>query len=107
MASYTCLACRVIFDDADIQRAHYKTDWHRYNLKRKIAELPPITQEEFQHKVEFQTQKKEEKLVEKSTICKACNKSFSSENAFANHVKSKKHKEVVAKLSEKETLKGI
>ena len=106
MASYTCLACTVVFEDADIQRAHYKTDWHRYNLKRKIAELPPITYEEFQLKVQFQTQKKEGKLQEKSTACKVCNKTFSSENAFTNHVKSKKHKELFTAASKKENSEG-
>ena len=36
---------------AELQRAHYKTDWHRYNLKRKVAELPPVTAEDFTQKV--------------------------------------------------------
>ena len=51
MTSFTCISCRVAFGDADLQRAHYKTDWHRYNLKRKVAELPPVTAEVFQQKV--------------------------------------------------------
>ena len=44
---FTCITCRVSFTDADMQRAHYKTDWHRYNLKRKVAQMPPITAELF------------------------------------------------------------
>jgi hypothetical protein len=28
-----------------MQREHYKTDWHRYNLKRKVVDLPPVTAE--------------------------------------------------------------
>lgn len=48
---YTCITCRVAFPDADLQRAHYKTDWHRYNLKRKVANMPPVTAENFQKKV--------------------------------------------------------
>ncbi len=51
MSSFTCITCRVAFNDADLQRAHYKTDWHRYNLKRKVAELPPVTAENFQQRV--------------------------------------------------------
>merc|ERR1712226_1268130 len=51
MSSYTCISCRVAFADADLQRGHYKTDWHRYNLKRKVAELPPVTAENFQERV--------------------------------------------------------
>ena len=36
---------------AELQKAHYKTDWHRYNLKRKVADLPPVTAENFQQRV--------------------------------------------------------
>jgi len=97
MTQLTCLACRVIFDDAESQRNHYKTDWHRYNLKRKIAELPPVTYGEFNRIVQFHTEKREEKLQEKILACQACSKSFSSDNAYANHLKSNKHKEQAKK----------
>ena len=52
MASFTCITCRVAFADADRQRAHYKGDWHRYNLKRKVVDLPPITAENFLQKAQ-------------------------------------------------------
>ena len=101
MSSYTCLSCSVKFINADLQRIHYKTEWHRYNLKRKVVELPPVTEEEFSIKAELQTKKKENKLQEKSTstICKLCNKSFLSENSFQNHVQSKKHQDLLSKSS--------
>jgi len=104
MANYTCITCRVLFEDADIQREHYKTDWHRYNLKRKLVELQPVTEEEFQQKVAFQTKKKDEKLSggRSSTDCKVCNKKFSSEKAYENHIKSKKHKDLEAKKSKQD-----
>lgn len=99
MTQLTCLACRVIFDNAEAQRTHYKTDWHRYNLKRKIAELPPVTFGEFNRIVQFHTEKREEKLQEKILACQACSKSFSSDNAYENHLKSKKHKEQAGKAT--------
>ena len=34
---YTCITCRVGFRTAELQRNHYKSDWHRYNLKRKVG----------------------------------------------------------------------
>ena len=106
MASFTCITCHVLFEDADFQREHYKTDWHRYNLKRKIVELQPVTEEQFQEKVAFQTQKKDEKVSGgKTTFCNVCNKKFSSEKAFHNHVKSRKHiKEQEAKSKAEEGL---
>ena len=51
MSVFTCITCRVAFADAEVQRNHYKTDWHRYNLKRKIAELPPVTADNFKERV--------------------------------------------------------
>ena len=51
---YTCITCRVAFNTAQEQRDHYKTDWHRYNLKRKVVGLPPISAEKFKEKVAAQ-----------------------------------------------------
>ena len=50
----TCISCRVAFSDAEVQRDHYKTEWHRYNLKRKVAELPPVTLENFNDRLQEQ-----------------------------------------------------
>jgi len=50
-AIYTCITCHIAFDDAELQRSHYKTDWHRYNLKRKVVALPPVSAENFAEKV--------------------------------------------------------
>ena len=36
---YTCCACHMAFSTNEIQREHYKTDWHRYNLKRQVGPL--------------------------------------------------------------------
>ncbi len=45
--AFSCSTCNATFDDNEAQRAHYKQDWHKYNLKRKIAGLPTITELEF------------------------------------------------------------
>ena len=102
----TCIACRALFDDADAQRAHYKCDWHRYNLKRKVAELPPVTHGEFNRIVQYHTEKREEKMLDKILACQTCNKSFSSDNAYENHLKSKKHKEMLNKPAGKSVSKS-
>ena len=47
----TCITCSVAFKEASGQRDHYKTDWHRYNLKRKVAELPPINEQDFKVRI--------------------------------------------------------
>lgn len=100
---FTCITCRVSFADSDIQRRHYKTDWHRYNLKRKVAEMPPVTAEVFHQKVLAQKAEVEaqQQSKTKSLHCQLCNKTFSSENAFSNHLSSKKHKDVEANKANK------
>jgi len=101
---FTCITCRVSFADSDIQRRHYKTDWHRYNLKRKVAEMPPVTAEVFQQKVLAQKAEVEaqQQSKTKSLHCQLCNKTFSSENAYSNHLSSKKHKDVEANKAKKQ-----
>lgn len=90
---HTCITCRVAFRDLEIQRQHYKSDWHRYNLKRKVAELPPVTSEEFQKRVIAQRGREEESKTERFYTCRACRKNFNNKNQFENHTLSKKHKE--------------
>lgn len=118
MATYTCITCRVAFKDADIQRAHYKTDWHRYNLKRKVADMPPVTAENFQERVLAQRVVAEERDKVTATYCTVCSKRFSTFNAYENHLKSKKHLELEKKavqavskkvkiLNEKNLEKGL
>lgn len=57
---FTCHACSLTFPTSDIQRYHMKSDWHRYNLKRKIEGFAPISSEEFQSKIEMFTKNAEE-----------------------------------------------
>ncbi|KAM5157092.1 cytoplasmic 60S subunit biogenesis factor ZNF622 [Mantella aurantiaca] len=105
MSAYTCISCRVAFADPDIQRAHYKTDWHRYNLKRKVADMPPVTAENFQERVLAQRAVVEEQSKETATYCTVCSKRFSTFNAYENHLKSKKHLDLEKKAAQAVTKK--
>ena len=51
---FTCVTCEVGFNDSELQRTHYKTEWHRYNLKRKVAELPAVSSQDFNERVKLQ-----------------------------------------------------
>ncbi|WPK23535.1 hypothetical protein PUMCH_000776 [Australozyma saopauloensis] len=48
---YTCVTCGLQFDGLESQKSHMKSDWHRYNLKRRVAQLPAIDEETFVSKI--------------------------------------------------------
>lgn len=94
---FTCITCRVAFNNADLQRFHYKSDWHRYNLKRKVVEMPAVTAEDFKQRVLAQQAQNAEAEKDTATFCKLCSKHFSTWNSYSNHLQSKKHKEAEVK----------
>lgn len=98
--------CNVKFQNADIQREHYKTDWHRYNLKRRVGDLPPVTAEEFQKRVLQQRVSDEQAQQEISLYCTVCRKQFITDKSHANHLNSKKHKENVVIAEKKGQILG-
>ena len=44
---FRCSTCEKGFDEAKEHREHFRSDWHRYNMKRKNRNLPIMTEEEF------------------------------------------------------------
>ncbi|OWZ57284.1 pre-60S factor REI1 [Cryptococcus neoformans Tu259-1] len=101
---FTCISCRVAFETADEQRAHFLTDWHRYNMKRRVANLPPVAAASFNEKVLERREQNAVRTDPRSLACAACNKQFSSENAFRTHVQSKKHRDREAAAASAERL---
>jgi len=52
MDGFTCITCALRFTTSQLQRDHFRSEHHRFNLKRKVLELPPVTEEQFQAKVD-------------------------------------------------------
>lgn len=103
-SSFTCATCRVIFTNVDEQRLHYQSEWHRYNLRRKVADRPPVTEQAYHLKVENVSLNQAasieaEQEASKARECLACRKTFASAAAYENHLKSKKHLENASKYS--------
>ncbi|ESZ95084.1 hypothetical protein SBOR_4539 [Sclerotinia borealis F-4128] len=95
---YTCNTCQVAFRNSDLQRGHMRGDWHRYNLKRRVTSLPPLSSEVFSEKV-LQAQASSTAAASKAAYeksCTICTKTYFSENAYHNHLSSQKHKARVA-----------
>ncbi|KAJ4953149.1 hypothetical protein NE237_029981 [Protea cynaroides] len=92
MPGLTCNACNKEFDDDLQQRFHYKSEWHRYNLKRKVAGVPGVTEALFLVRqaslAQEQTKSNETPML---YICTLCGKGYRSVKAHAQHLKSRTH----------------
>ncbi|XP_068221646.1 cytoplasmic 60S subunit biogenesis factor ZNF622 isoform X2 [Palaemon carinicauda] len=103
MSAFTCLSCHVAYQTAEGQREHFRSDWHRYNLMRKVADLPPVSEQTFKDRAlqaETQIAQLAQSKDEKKKYCRPCGKSFANQMSFDNHMLSKKHNEKVAVFTE-------
>ena len=100
---FTCVTCSVAFYSPSEQRDHFRTDLHRYNMKRRVANLTPVSATVFNEKVQDRRAALEVANKEPENIgrCIACSKSFNSENAYRDHMQSKKHKEKAQRAAQK------
>eukprot|EP00162_Nutomonas_longa_P000055 comp10065_c0_seq1/m.11932 comp10065_c0_seq1/g.11932 ORF comp10065_c0_seq1/g.11932 comp10065_c0_seq1/m.11932 type:complete len:399 (+) comp10065_c0_seq1:27-1223(+) len=103
LSTLVCNSCHIRFDDNGAYRAHYQTEWHRFNIKRKCAAMPPVTVEEFEARKDAvmaadaaQAATPADSNTKSNMNCAVCRKNFSSKNAFDNHLESKKHRELEA-----------
>ncbi|MCO5607258.1 hypothetical protein L7F22_061451 [Adiantum nelumboides] len=42
-----CTTCNAEVGDASQHREHFKSDWHKHNLKRKVKQLPPLSAQDW------------------------------------------------------------
>ncbi|KAG0584255.1 hypothetical protein KC19_3G196900 [Ceratodon purpureus] len=92
MRGLACNACNEVFADEEAQKQHYKTEWHRYNLRRKVAGVPGVTEALFNLRIEALEAEKKKKEGERLLYkCALCNKEYTTEKAHANHLQSKLH----------------
>ncbi|KAF4350768.1 hypothetical protein F8388_000809 [Cannabis sativa] len=92
MSGLACNACNKEFNDDSEQKFHYKSEWHRYNLKRKVAGVPGVTEVLFMARQAALAQEKN-KLSEPPMLysCGLCGKGYRSSKAHAEHLKSRNH----------------
>lgn len=94
-SAYTCISCHAVFSSSDAQREHYRSEWHRCNLRRKVDDVPPLTEAVFLQRIldeSYSGRLDGEKGVvkkKKRWECDACKRTFSSEKALANHHSTK------------------
>ena len=79
---------------------HYKSDFHRYNLKRKVAGLPPVTREWFDaRKTQLASAQAGVTALPPGHVRvwfdPLTRKTFRSEATYQAHVRSKKYQDLV------------
>ncbi|CAL2275976.1 unnamed protein product [Prunus armeniaca] len=52
-----CNTCNAFVGDSKQYRDHFKSEWHKHNLKRKTRQLPPLTEDECAADVEMDDHK--------------------------------------------------
>jgi pre-60S factor REI1 len=80
-----------------------QSDWHRYNLKRRVATLPPLTSEVFAEKV-LANKASQAATAARASFekrCESCEKTYYSEGAYVNHLNSQKHRVLAARWNGK------
>ncbi|KAH8481286.1 hypothetical protein H0E87_028961 [Populus deltoides] len=91
MPGLTCNACNKEFNDDAEQKLHYKSEWHRYNLKRKVAGVPGVTEALFVARQSAIAKEKEKNEIPMLYSCVLCNKGYQSSKARDQHLKSRSH----------------
>ncbi len=100
-SGFYCSTSGTYFRDKESLAEHYKSDFHRYNLKRKVAGLPPVTKEWFEaRKAQLSTAAAGTSAaapLQRLWIDPLTKKKFSTENTYQAFVRSKKYLDLVRK----------
>ncbi|CAL4966685.1 unnamed protein product [Urochloa decumbens] len=91
MPTVTCNACNAGFDDEEQQRLHYRSEWHRYNLKRKVAGVPGVTEALFLARQAALAEGSKPASTPMLYSCALCGKEYRSSKAHAQHLNSRSH----------------
>lgn len=101
VGGFYCSTSGTYFTDKESLTEHYKSDFHRYNLKRKVAGLPPVTREWFDSRKAVLTGSGASSAagtaVTRVWTDPLTKKKFSSENTYQAHLRSKKYRELLRK----------
>lgn len=45
-----CSTCETEFDSVAAHQQHYKSDFHKYNLRRRMVDLMPVSEETYEQR---------------------------------------------------------
>ncbi|TNJ30562.1 Zinc finger domain-containing protein [Giardia muris] len=88
---FTCIVCRQVFGSFEEQHAHFRTELHAENSRRRTSQLPPLTPGEYLQLLEKRAHEVPTVPGRMIYVCEPCKKKFASEAAYRQHSQSKKH----------------
>lgn len=101
MSTERCHSCNADVGAGEASyREHYRSALHTLNLRRRVADLPPVSLEAFEKHLAGEAEKQAQAEAENAAclyVCDACGKTFGSEGQLETHIGSKKH---VARVKE-------
>ncbi|CAD8065490.1 unnamed protein product [Paramecium sonneborni] len=92
MSQFVCSSCLLSFPEELGYKDHYKTDFHRYNIARKMINLAPVSYEAYKEKFDKISEQKIISPIQSQTF-KCCNKEFKSSKTYQAHLVSKSHQQ--------------
>ncbi|PSC70432.1 zinc finger protein [Micractinium conductrix] len=94
-----CSTAGTYFESREDLTEHQRSDFHRYNLKRKIAGLPPVTHEWYEAR-KAQLLASAATPVQRVWFDPLTRRKFYSENTYLAFTRSKKYRDLVKKSGE-------
>lgn len=93
LMGFQCSSCLVNFWDDVNYKLHYRSEFHKYNVLRKMVGLPVVTQDNFQKHLAESKRLADSKELPKteSQFCQTCNKKFGSRATMKQHLATKRH----------------
>mmetsp|Transcript_44254 Transcript_44254/g.71137 ORF Transcript_44254/g.71137 Transcript_44254/m.71137 type:complete len:416 (-) Transcript_44254:95-1342(-) len=97
--SFVCNSCHFVVSSTTERADHYRSYWHRYNVKRGCEGLKPVPREVFERKLAEMSNRADGAARQNSFDCKICKKSFRTKKSYDHHINSKRHLQKAANRS--------
>lgn len=93
LLGFNCASCLTSYLHEFDYKMHYKTEFHKYNVLRRMVNLPVVSKEQFEKHVEESKKLKSRGEVDEKQdyYCKTCQKKFTNNNTLKQHLSTKKH----------------
>eukprot|EP00826_Nyctotherus_ovalis_P064721 TRINITY_DN949_c0_g1_i1.p1 TRINITY_DN949_c0_g1~~TRINITY_DN949_c0_g1_i1.p1 ORF type:complete len:416 (-),score=126.64 TRINITY_DN949_c0_g1_i1:66-1313(-) len=93
-----CTSCEIRIGSKEEYKKHFQSDFHKYNCKRKLVSLNPVSLQDFEEKrAQLLSSAASETSEETNFVCEACGKTFAHNSQYRQHLQSRKHSKSLSK----------